>query len=171
MQKITRREFLDTAIAALGAGAVASFGCGALEVVSVDNPLASYPDRDWEKLYRDQYHYDRTFTWVCAPNDTHMCRLRAFVRNGVVVRSEQNYDHQNYTDLYGNRATPAWNPCACPKGYTFQRRVYGPYRLKGPVVRKGWKEWADAGFPSLSDNPGCAANTSLTTAATTLSSR
>ena len=153
MRKMTRREFLDTAIAALGAGAVASFGCGALEVVSVDNPLASYPDRDWEKLYRDQYRYDRTFTWVCAPNDTHMCRLRAFVRNGVVVRSEQNYDHQNYTDLYGNRATPAWNPRACPKGYTFQRRVYGPYRLKGPVIRKGWKDWADAGFPSLSDNP------------------
>ena len=153
MKKITRRGFLDTAVAALGAGAVASFGCGALEVVSVGNPLAGYPDRDWEKLYRDQYRYDRTFTWVCAPNDTHMCRLRAFVRNGVVVRSEQNYDHQDYTDLYGNKATPAWNPRACPKGYTFQRRVYGPYRLKGPVIRKGWKDWADAGFPSLSDNP------------------
>jgi nitrate reductase alpha subunit len=82
-----------------------------------------------------------------------MCRLRAFVRNGVVVRSEQNYDHQRYTDLYGNSATPAWNPRGCPKGYTFQRRVYGPYRLKGPVIRKGWKEWADAGFPSLSDSP------------------
>ncbi len=34
-----------------------------------------------------------------------------------------------------------------------QRRVYGPYRLKGPVLRKGWKEWADAGYPSLSDQP------------------
>ncbi|MCP5109449.1 MAG: molybdopterin-dependent oxidoreductase, partial [bacterium] len=151
--KISRREFLDTAIASLGAGAAASFGCGSLKVVAVDNPLASYPDRDWEKLYRDQYRYDRTFTWVCAPNDTHMCRMRAFVRNGVVVRSEQNYDHQRYTDLYGNKATPAWNPRGCPKGFTMQKRVYGPYRLKGPVIRKGWKEWADAGFPSLSDTP------------------
>src|SRR5690606_37635960 len=34
-----------------------------------------------------------------------------------------------------------------------QRRVYGPYRLKGPVLRKGWKEWVDAGCPSLSENP------------------
>ena len=34
-----------------------------------------------------------------------------------------------------------------------QRRIYGPYRLKGPVLRKGWKEWADAGFPSLSEKP------------------
>jgi hypothetical protein len=34
-----------------------------------------------------------------------------------------------------------------------QRGIYGPDRLKGPVLRKGWKDWADAGFPSLSDKP------------------
>jgi len=33
------------------------------------------------------------------------------------------------------------------------RRVYGPYRLQGSVVRKGWKEWADADFPPLTDQP------------------
>ena len=122
-------------------------------VVGIDNPLAAYPNRGWEKIYRDQYRYDRTFTWVCGPNDTHMCRLRAFVRNGVVIRSEQEYTHGQYGDLYGNKASVNWNPRGCPKGYTFQRRVYGPHRLKGPVIRKGWKEWADAGFPSLSDHP------------------
>jgi nitrate reductase alpha subunit len=82
-----------------------------------------------------------------------MCRLKAFVRNGVMIRSEQNYDHDRCGDLYGNRATKAWNPRGCPKGYTMQRRVYGPYRLKGPVLRRGWKDWADAGFPSLSEQP------------------
>ncbi len=153
---LSRRKFL---LAATGAGAaLASYewfwGGGMLQsVVAVDNPLAAYPSRDWEKVYRDQYRYDRSFTWVCAPNDTHMCRMRAFVRNGVIVRSEQNYDHQNYGDLYGNKASNNWNPRGCPKGFTFHRRVYGPYRLKGPVVRKGWKQWADDGFPSLSDNP------------------
>jgi nitrate reductase alpha subunit len=119
----------------------------------VDNPLAFYPDRGWEKIYRDQYRYDRTFTWICAPNDTHMCRMRAFVRNGVMVRAEQNYDSDRVGDLYGNRTTQAWNPRGCPKGYTFQRRVYGPFRLRGPVLRRGWKQWADDGFPSLSDAP------------------
>jgi nitrate reductase alpha subunit len=123
------------------------------EPVSVENPLGVYPSRDWEKVYRDQYRYDSSFTWVCGPNDTHMCRLRGFVRNGILLRSEQNYDHDRCGDLYGNKATKAWNPRGCPKGYTMQRRVYGPYRLKGPVVRKGWKEWADAGFPSLSEKP------------------
>ena len=52
----------------------------------IENPLLEYPNRDWERIYRDQYAYDDSFTFICAPNDTHQCRLRAFVRNGVVVR-------------------------------------------------------------------------------------
>ncbi len=154
---ITRRDALKLLGAGAGVGAYLAasplqlFGLEGDE--GVTNPLEHYPKRDWEKVYRDQYAFDRSFTFICAPNDTHMCRLRAFVRNGVVVRTEQNYDHQNYTDLYGNRAGAEWNPRGCPKGYTVQRRVYGPYRLKGPVVREGWKRWADDGFPSLSEKP------------------
>lgn len=148
-----RRDFLKSILAAGGSTLLAP-RLWAFDAVSVANPLGVYPSRDWEKVYRDQYRYDSTFTWVCAPNDTHMCRLRAFVRNGVILRSEQNYDHDRCGDLYGNKATKAWNPRGCPKGFTMHRRVYGPYRLRGPVVRKGWKEWADAGFPALSDDPG-----------------
>ena len=152
--EISRRHFLETCLTATGAALVASGPqAWAFTPVSVENPLGKYPDRDWEKVYLDQYRYDSTFTWICAPNDTHMCRLRAFVRNGVILRSEQNYDHDRCGDLYGNKATKAWNPRGCPKGYTMQRRVYGPYRLKGPVLRKGWKQWADDGFPSLSEQP------------------
>ena len=148
-----RRDFLKSlggAAALLTSGTVLG---GLTPLPHIVNPLEHYPDRDWEKVYRDQYRYDRTFTWVCAPNDTHMCRMKGFVRNGVMIRSEQNYDHDRYGDLYGNATTKAWNPRGCLKGYTFQKRVYGPYRLNGPVIRAGWKQWADDGFPSLSDNP------------------
>ena len=152
--KITRRTFLKAAVT--GAGALVAKDALALtflKPIDVENPLGVYPNRGWERIYRDQYRYDRSFTWVCGPNDTHMCRLRAFVRNGVVIRSEQEYSDGRCGDLYGNQASVNWNPRGCLKGYTFHRRVYGPYRLKGPVIRKGWKEWADAGFPSLSDQP------------------
>jgi len=113
------------------------------------NPLAGSVARDWERVYRDQYRYDSTFDWVCSPNDTHACRVRAYVRHGIVTRLGNTYDYQTYGDLYGNHATRNWNPRQCAKGYTFHRVLYGPYRLKHPIVRKGWKAWADAGYPEL----------------------
>ncbi len=151
--KITRRKFLTSGAASAGALLLPKQIFPFTFFKEVENPLTHYPYRDWEKIYRDQYRYDQTFTYVCSPNDTHACRVRAYVRNGVVMRLEQNYDIQRIKDLDGNHATAHWNPRMCLKGYTFHRRVYGPYRLKYPMVRKGWKEWADDGFPSLSDNP------------------
>ena len=149
---LSRRQFLKVTAGTVAAVAVADnvLALTALQpVIEVGNPLGDYPDRSWERVYHDQYRYDSSFTWVCSPNDTHACRIRAFVRNGVVMRVEQNYDHQTYEDLYGNRGTFAHNPRMCLKGFTFHRRVYGPYRLKGPLMRKGWKEWMDAGSPEL----------------------
>ena len=157
MGGLTRRSFIKIAG---GAGLAALTGLLDLDLIAleafpgVDNPLLAYPNRGWEAVYRDQYAYDDSFTVICAPNDTHMCRLRAFTRNGVVLRLEQNYDGDNYGDPQGNRSTAHWNPRGCLKGYTLHRRVYGPYRLRAPMVRRGWKQWADDGFPSLSDNPG-----------------
>ncbi len=148
----TRRHFLQVGLAAAVAGFLAddALALRALQpVVGVDNPLETYPDRGWEHIYRDQYRYDATFTYVCSPNDTHACCGRAFVRHGIVTRLEQNYDVERYADLYGNKATPAWHPRMCPKGYTMHRRVYGPYPLRYPIVRRGWKQWANDGFPEL----------------------
>lgn len=149
MPEFSRRDFLKlSGVAALGL-AFSHLEMQLLEPIDVKNPLATYPERDWESVYRDQYRYDSSFTYVCSPNDTHACRLRAFVRNGVILRSETNYDVSKYSDLYGNTATAHWHPRGCKKGQTFHRRLYGPHRLKGPLMRKGWKEWADAGFPDL----------------------
>lgn len=146
---MNRRKFLETSG---GAAAGCMLDLHFLEAQEdIPNPLQHYPSRNWEQVYRDQYRYDRSFTYVCAPNDTHNCRLRAFVRNDVLVRIEQGYDAEKVSDLYGNKIPPSWNPRGCLKGYTFVRRLYGPYRVKHPMIRKGWKEWADAGFPSGED--------------------
>ena len=156
MSEVTRRQFIKVAG---GAGLAAFSGVLSLDLLAleaypgIENPLLKYPNRGWEQIYRDQYAYDTSFTVICAPNDTHMCRLRAFARNGVVTRLEQNYDGANYGDPQGNTSTAHWNPRGCLKGYTLHRRVYGPYRLRAPMIRAGWKEWADDGFPSLSDDP------------------
>ncbi len=142
---------LAAAAATGGVAALGSYGLAlsGLQVVDVENPLERYPDRGWERVYRQQYAYDSTFTFICSPNDTHACRLRCVVRNGVVARIEQNYDVHRYADPFGNTAGASWNPRGCEKGLTTHRRVYGPSRLKYPLVRNGWKRWADDGFPPL----------------------
>ncbi len=146
----SRREFLKT-VGGVGLGAFVAPGLKLLsfDAVDVENPLGAYPARDWEKVYRDQYKYDSTFSWVCSPNDTHACRVMAYVRNGVIVRHGSEYNNDTYSDIYGNKATAGWNPRQCAKGYTFHRVVYGSHRLKYPIIRKGWKQWADDGFPVL----------------------
>ncbi len=149
MPNVSRRDFLKL-------GAVTTVGVVSYpllrnlgSVQSIDNPLDAYPFRDWEQVYRDQYAYDGDFTFICSPNDTHACRLRAFTRNGVIQRIEQNYDVGRYADQLGNTASVKWHPRGCKKGLSFHRRVYGPYRLKFPMVRAGWKQWADDDFPEL----------------------
>src|SRR3990172_3292078 len=151
--ELTRRELLKSLLA--GAITPVALPASAPQLralepaVEVGNPLEHYPNRDWEAVYPEQYSYDGTFTFVCSPNDTHECRIRAFLKNGIISRVEQNYDIGQYADPEGNRATVAWNPRMCLKGYTLQRRIYGPYRLKYPIIHRGWKQWADDGFPEL----------------------
>jgi len=148
---LSRRRFLQLAGAA-GLGAAlnpaelfAQFRY--LEPVSVPNPLADYPNRDWERIYRDIFRHDKTFVFMCCPNDTHNCLLNAFVKNDVVVRIEPTYGYGKATDLYGNKASPRWDPRCCQKGLVLARRFYGDRRVNGAFLRKGFKEWVDKGFP------------------------
>jgi nitrate reductase alpha subunit len=126
----TRRAFLGAGLAGSTA-LLLSQGCRLFylnQTADIQNPLAFYPARGWEKIYRNQYRYDSSFTFICSPNCTHECRLRGFIRNGVMIRSEQNYDNHKIKDLYNNQCTYAWNQRACSNGFTFHRRVYGSYR-------------------------------------------
>jgi len=82
--------------------------------------------------------YDSSFTYICTPNDTHGCRVRAFVRNGVVMRVEQNYDHQTMRTCTATRGRLRGTRGMCLIVHV-PPAVYGPYRLKGPMLRKGWK--------------------------------
>ncbi|WP_018861559.1 molybdopterin-dependent oxidoreductase [Thioalkalivibrio sp. ALJ3] len=147
----SRRRFLQLAgLAGFGAATypgalLAQFRF--LSPVSVENPLADYPDRDWEQMYRDLYRTDGSFVFTCAPNDTHNCLLRAYYKNKVLVRIEPTYGYGKATDLYGNQASHRWDPRCCQKGLVLTRRLYGDRRVKGAFLRKGFKDWVDRGFP------------------------
>ncbi|MEK6699771.1 MAG: molybdopterin-dependent oxidoreductase [Nitrospirota bacterium] len=146
---ISRRGFLTIA-AGTGAGVLLA-GCDTnlfnfLKPKS-DNPLESYPDRNWEKVYRNIYKEDSHFHFLCSPNDTHNCLLKAHVKNGVVTRISPSYRYGEATDLAGNGASHRWDPRACQKGLGLARRLYGDRRVKGAMVRKGFKDWVDRGMP------------------------
>ena len=144
--KLTRRGFLEGA-RALGFGALLASSEKAWGLSSPENPLASYPGRDWEQTYRDLFKVDGVYHFMCAPNDTHNCLLRAHVKNGVVVRIGPSFGYGKATDIYGNQASARWDPRCCQKGLALTRRFYGDRRVRSPMIRKGFKAWVDAGFP------------------------
>ncbi|MEK7309264.1 MAG: molybdopterin-dependent oxidoreductase [Planctomycetota bacterium] len=148
MSQINRRNFLQMSATALTGLIVTKPLLAALTFIpEIDNPLDFYPVRDWEKIYRKQFGYDSTFHFLCAPNDTHNCLLKAYVKNGVFTRIGPSYGYGKATDVYGNQASHRWDPRLCQKGLAMVRKVYGPRRVKGPMIRKGFKDWFDAGFP------------------------
>jgi nitrate reductase alpha subunit len=153
VEKITRREFLKISAATIAGLALSKPLLASLKFipVEIDDPLAYYPERDWEKIYRDQFSYDFHFHFLCAPNDTHNCLLRAYVKNGVITRIGPSYGYGKAKDIYGNQASSRWEPRLCQKGLAMNRRIYGPRRVKYPMVRLGFKKWVEAGFPRDAD--------------------
>lgn len=149
-KNITRREFLEAASAA-GFGALVASASKAWGLEAVTNPLAFYPDRDWERVYRDLWKHDSKFTFLCAPNDTHNCLLHAYVRSGVITRIGPTMRYGEAADLEGNRASHRWDPRVCQKGLALTRRFYGDRRINQCMVRAGFKRWYEEGFPRGED--------------------
>src|SRR3990170_6018110 len=159
---LSRRELLKRAVVAGSSAGLADLFLPAQflsaaaaqngpQAVAIANPLAEMPDRGWERVYRDQFAEDDSYVFTCAPNDTHNCLLRAHMKNGVVVRIGATYGYGKATDLLGNQASHRWDPRVCQKGLILGRRIYGDRRLKAPMIRQGFKDWVEAGFPRNED--------------------
>lgn len=144
--ELSRREFLAR-LGTAGFGALALSATRAWGLEAITNPLAVYPDRGWERVYRDLWKYDSKFTFLCAPNDTHNCLLYAYVRDGVITRIGPTMRYGEATDLAGNQTTHRWDPRVCQKGLALTRRFYGDRRVNQCMVRAGFKRWVEAGFP------------------------
>ncbi len=150
MKPISRRDFLKLAgAAAAGSASVLMTRDLAFlqSIPEVTNPFDHYPNRDWERVYEQLNTFDDEFVFLCAPNDTHNCLLKASTRNGVIVRIEPTHRYGDAKDLYGNTASHRWEPRACQKGIGLAQRFYGDRRVKGAMVRSGYLRWVEAGFP------------------------
>ncbi|HEX4983829.1 MAG TPA: hypothetical protein VFV63_19135, partial [Ilumatobacteraceae bacterium] len=75
--RLSRREILSAGPAVLlgvmagrsGAAQLAGQLTMLAPIEPIANPLAAYPNRGWEDVYRDLYTPDSTYHYLCAPND------------------------------------------------------------------------------------------------------
>ena len=148
--ELSRRSFLQH-VSAVGLGAFVASATSGWGLDAPDNPLAHYPERGWERVYRDLWSHDSKFTFLCAPNDTHNCILDAYVKSGVISRIGPTMRYGQATDMYGNKASHRWDPRICQKGLALTRRFYGDRRVRHPMVRAGFKRWVEEGFPRGDD--------------------
>ncbi|MBI1897261.1 MAG: molybdopterin-dependent oxidoreductase [Acidobacteria bacterium] len=132
----SRRDLLK--LAGLAALAQTIPGCKKKEMPALESftgefdPLRSYPYRSWEDLYRKQWTWDKVVRSTHSANCTGSCSWKVYVRDGVMVREEQAADYPRI-----NEDLPDYNPRGCQKGACFVEYVYGPQRLKSPLIRTG----------------------------------
>ena len=152
--KLSRRAVLGTTAAVTGGLAAGVFGWRRLADERDPHRLPPQdvrPSRDWDNEYRDIWDPDEQYMLTCTPNDTHNCYLEASVKNGVITRLGPSMNYGKATDIYGNEATERWDPRVCQKGLAMIERFYGEQRVKAPMVREGFLEWVEDGFPRDDD--------------------
>ncbi len=88
--KPSRRRFPGTSPAALAAAGSAEPLRATLSLVTeVDNPLESYPERDWESISRAQHRYDSHFHFTCAATPSIVLGVRGFSGLGKTTLLER----------------------------------------------------------------------------------
>ncbi|WP_162610965.1 molybdopterin-dependent oxidoreductase [Gordonibacter sp. An230] len=131
---ISRKDFLraSTAAAAVIAAAGVS-GCSPRERTA-DEPASGKPraticEND-QLVLEGKGEWKPAICWSGAGCGG-MCLNKAYVVDGVVVRSGTDNDHDD------TEANPQWR--ACPRGRSKRQNVYGVERLKYPIKRKHWQ--------------------------------
>ncbi|MFC4544733.1 molybdopterin-dependent oxidoreductase [Halosolutus amylolyticus] len=153
---LTRRELGAAAAGIAGASGLGYLGYHRLTRDDEDgedpmNPLEEYPNEEWDEKYREVWDRDDSYILTCQPNDTHNCLLEASVKNGQVTRLGPSMKYGEATDLEGNQASQRWDPRVCNKGLAMIERYYGERRVKAPMVREGFMQWVEDGFPRDDD--------------------
>jgi nitrate reductase alpha subunit len=132
-----RRDFLKGLGAAAAVGAtglsLGQDGTAMTDLEIVDDPIGSYPYRDWEDLYREEWDWDSKARSTHSVNCTGSCSWQVYVRNGQVWREEQAGDYPNFDE-----SLPDPNPRGCQKGACYSDYVNADHRITEPLMRVDW---------------------------------
>ncbi|MDP4128129.1 MAG: molybdopterin-dependent oxidoreductase, partial [Bacillota bacterium] len=111
--KFSRRQFLKLS-------GIAGVALGTASPFILQSPAGASPKRYGPAKLK----YIRT---TCSPNCTGACGLKAGVQDGQIKTIIQAADYPD----------PEYTPRGCLKGLSMMNLVYGPDRLKTPLIRKG----------------------------------
>ncbi|WP_435345888.1 molybdopterin-dependent oxidoreductase [Haloarchaeobius sp. HRN-SO-5] len=133
---LARRDFLKgLGATATVTGASSVLGDDLLQMDGlevVEDPIGSYPYRDWEDLYREEWDWESRARSTHSVNCTGSCSWEVFVRNGQVWREEQSSDYPQFDDQL-----PDPNPRGCQKGACYSDYVNADHRVLHPMRRTG----------------------------------
>ncbi|MBW2241915.1 MAG: molybdopterin-dependent oxidoreductase [Deltaproteobacteria bacterium] len=125
----TRRQFLKLS----GAAAAATTGLPLFHFRIAEASQPAPKLASWEDLYRERWTWDSivkgSHGWA---NCRSACAWDLYVKNGIVVREEQNAAYEA-----SEPGVPDFNPRGCQKGACYTEVMYGPSRLSVPMKRVG----------------------------------
>lgn len=126
----SRRTFIK----ATGAGSLGALfgGSFALKTLAATkDPMTQFDYQGWENLHRDQWTWDKKTRGAHLANCTGACPFFVYSKDGVVLREEQAKDSPLLDGV------PEYNPRGCNKGNCAVDYLYGPHRVKYPLIRVG----------------------------------
>jgi DMSO reductase family type II enzyme molybdopterin subunit len=103
-------------------------GASVDELLSRDTQYLS-----WKDVYRDKWSWDKVAKVTHhRVNCNNACSFDAYVKDGVVLREEQN---ANYEQAFPD--VPDFNPRGCVSGCAYSVQMYDPTRIKFPMKQIG----------------------------------
>ncbi len=126
MVQMTRRGFL------LASGATLLGSSLSLRTLAAATDLSgAFEYSGWENFHRTQWSWDKKTRGAHLVNCTGACPHFVYSKDGVVMREEQSKDIAPMPNI------PEYNPRGCNKGECGHDYMYGPHRIKYPLIRVG----------------------------------
>jgi anaerobic selenocysteine-containing dehydrogenase len=117
--KLSRREFIKYTGVVAAAGAASAY--------FVERPLLGTDPGSESAPALQSTNRVKVVRTTCSPNDTGACGINATVSDGRIVTLMPADDYPE----------PEYNPRGCLRGLSMTNLIYGPDRLKHPLIRVG----------------------------------
>ena len=141
MVQMTRRGFL------LASGATLLGSSLSLRTLAAATDISgAFEYSGWENFHRTQWSWDKKTRGAHLVNCTGACPHFVYSKDGVVMREEQSKDIAPMPNI------PEYNPRGCNKGECGHDYMYGPHRIKYPLIRVGERGEAFAQAPGTRED-------------------